>query len=370
MLRHNRTVVDLAAIRHNYRILADSLPEGVGVMPVVKANAYGHGIIEIAQTVLKEGAVCFAVALVEEGMLLRGSGIQGEILVLGAAMERAAEEAILHELSQTVFEPDMVAWLDETAARLGKTAKVHVKIDTGMARIGLRGAQEAQAMNEALEKAEHVQLCGIYTHFADGDNPDEKGHMNAFTRQQLDEFIRLRRFFPEGVITHAANSAMSLVAPEAAFQMVREGISLYGYPPVKTGLSFQPALSWESEIVHIKEVPAGTTISYGRTYTAGRPLKVATVAVGYGDGYHRAMSNRAEMLVGGKRAKVLGRICMDQTMIDVTDISGVQVGDPVVLIGSQGQEQITAEDLAEWADTISYEVLLAITARVPRTYAN
>lgn len=337
-------------------------------MPVIKANAYGHGILEVAQTVLAEGAVCLGVALAEEGIALRQNGISADILVFGAAMENAAEEAILYNLTQTVFDVHMVKYLDEVAMRLGRTALVHIKLDTGMGRIGLRTDEEATLLNAALGEAKHVRATGIYTHFADADNPPEHGGMNAYSRTQLERFIELKARFDPSLPAHAANSALSLLAAEACFQMVREGISLYGYPPVATPLPFRHALRWETEVVHVKRVARGETIGYGRTFTAKREMTVATVAVGYGDGYHRAGSNHAQMLVGGRRANVVGSICMDQTMIDVTDIEGVQVGSQVVLIGTQGGEEIGADEVAVWAGTISYEVLLAVTGRVPREY--
>jgi len=342
MLRQNRTIVDLGAIRHNYRILAEAVPEGVRVVPVVKADAYGHGMVEVAKAVLAEGAAFFAVALVEEGILLRENGIAAEILVLGAAMEKALEAAVANDLIQTVFDPQTVFLLEEVARTLGKTAAVHIKLDTGMGRIGLRTHEEAHALREALAVCPHVKATGIYTHFADADNPPGMGGMNRYSKKQLSRFLELKSCFDPGLIAHAANSAMSLLAPEACFQMVREGISLYGYPPVQTRLSFRHALRWESEVVH--------------------------VAVGYGDGYHRFASNRAQMLVHGRRAPVVGWVCMDQTMIDVSETPDVQVGDPVVLLGTQGDETIDAEELAAWAGTISYEVLLAITRRVPREF--
>lgn len=192
--------------------------------------------------------------------------------------------------------------------------------------------------------------------------------MNPFTRAQLKRFCELRAHFNPDIPAHVANSAMSLLAPEAYFNMIREGISLYGYPPVPTNLPFTPALSWYTEIVHVKRVNAGESIGYGCTFIAPRDMLVATAAVGYGDGYHRAVSNRGAMLVHGRRAPIVGRVCMDQTMLDVTDIPGVQVGDETVILGCQGGERIDAVELASWAGTISYEVLLAVTARVPRVY--
>ena len=368
MLRQNRIVIDLNAIKHNYQLMCSQVPENVRVMAVVKANAYGHGMLEVARTVADAGCNDLAVAIPEEGVLLRQSGITARILVLGAATEIAAETAIDQELTQTIFEPAMVAMLEETAARLGKPALVHIKLDTGMNRIGLRTQGEADALALALAQAPHVQATGIYTHFADADHLSDQGEINAYTQKQLDLFMKLKARFDPNIPVHACNSAMSLLAPQAYFTMIREGISLYGYPPVATALDFQPALRWESEVVHVKEIEANCSVGYGCTFTAARAMRIATVAVGYGDGYHRVMSNRGQMLVGGRRANIVGRICMDQTMIDVTDIPDVQAGAQAVLIGTQGSERISAEELAAWAETISYEVLLAITTRVPREY--
>ena len=366
MLRQNWVTVDLQAIRHNYHLLADPLPEGVRVMAVVKADAYGHGSVAVAKALLAEGAGALAVALPEEGITLREAGVTAPILVLGAAMPLAAEAAIEQYLTQTVFEPSTLALLEETAKRMGKTAMVHIKLDTGMGRIGLRTEAEAQALADALKDAPHVRVTGVYTHFSDADAPLEGGEMNEYTRAQLERFKVLRAFFPADIPSHVSNSAMSLLYPEARFQMVREGIALYGYPPIPTHLPFQPALSWQTEVVHIKDVEAGSAISYKRTYVADGPRRVATIAVGYGDGYHRALSNRGYVLIGGKRCAILGRVCMDQTMVDVSDVPQARVGDAAVLIGRQGDALIGADEVAGWAGTISYEVLLAITARVPR----
>lgn len=368
MYRQNLLTIDLGAIQHNFKTLAARMPDGVRVMPVVKANAYGHGMVEVSRAVVRAGADRLAVALCEEGLGLREAGLTCPVLVLGAATQRAAEAAILGELTQTVFDVSTVEYLDEVAQEVGKPALVHIKLDTGMGRIGLRTEDEARTLVAALRRCPNVQATGVYTHFSDADALAKQGLVNDYTRGQLERFRQLRAFFPEELLSHVANSAAELIFPEAYFQCVREGISLYGYPPVKTDLPFRRALRWESEVVHVKELPAGSAISYGRTFIAPRDMRVATVAVGYGDGYHRAGSNRARMLVRGQFASVVGRVCMDQTMIDVTDIPGVAVGDEVVLIGQQGENVIDAEQLAAWCDTISYEVLLAVTARVPRRY--
>ena len=368
MYRQNRILIDLDAIQHNYRLMKQRVGDAVRVMAVVKANAYGHGMVEVARTVVAAGCTDLAVAIPEEGILLREAGVEADILVLGASTPVAAQAAIDNRLTQTVFEPDMIATLQETASSLGKTALIHIKLDTGMNRIGLRTGAEADALNLALSQSPNVRVTGIYTHFADADRRMSQGELSDYTKKQLTTFLELKSHFDPSIPAHAANSAMSLVAPQANFTMIREGISLYGYPPVATDLDFHPALRWESEVVYVKEIAAGESVGYGCTFTADRPMRIATVAVGYGDGYHRAMSNRGQMLIGGKRANIVGRICMDQTMVDVSDIPDVQTGAQAVLIGAQGQERITAEELASWADTISYEVLLAITARVPRVY--
>lgn len=370
MLRQNQAVVDLEAIRNNYRILRQSLPEKVRVMAVVKADAYGHGLVPVARALADAGAGDFGVALPEEGIALREGGVTGNVLVLGAATERAAAEAVRYGLAQTVFTPEMVFTLEREAARQERDALVHIKLDTGMNRIGLRTEKEAAALAAALAASPHVKPAGVYTHFADADNPLPDGGVNDFTRGQLARFETLKGFFDPALPAHAANSAMSLLAPEAYFDMVREGISLYGYPPVRTSLPFRHALRWTTEVVHVKRVEAGESVGYGRAFTASRAMLVATVAVGYGDGYHRACSNRGEMLVRGRRAPIVGRVCMDQTMLDVTGIPDVMPGDEAVILGRQGADEIDAEELSEWAGTISYEVLLAITGRVPKIYLN
>ncbi|MCE5342524.1 MAG: alanine racemase [Eubacteriales bacterium] len=368
MFRQTQIVIDLDAVKHNYQLMVVQVQPGVRVMAVVKANAYGHGMLEVARTVTAAGCGDLAVAIPEEGVFLRDSGITANILVMGAATEITAETAIRRELTQTVFEPDTIRFLDEEAERLGMIALVHVKLDTGMGRIGLRTEGEADALALALAGAKHVKVTGIYTHFADADHLTEQGDITDYTKKQLQCFDALRAHFDPSIPAHAANSAMSLAAPQAAYAMIREGISLYGYPPVSTKLDFRHALRWEAEVVYVKDVAPGESIGYGCTFTADKPMRVATVAVGYGDGYHRLISNRGQMLVGGKRVNVVGRICMDQTMIDVSDLPDVQAGAQAVLIGTQGSESIGADELASWAETISYEVLLAITARVPRVY--
>jgi len=368
--RHNRITIDLEAIRHNYRLMADYLPKPTRVMAVVKANAYGHGILEVAKTVTDAGCTDLAVAIPEEGIALRESGLMDvNILVMGAVNERSIEPCIQNGLAMTVFDPETVLAIQSQAEHMGKTAHIHIKLDTGMGRIGLRTLDEAMELAETLQKTTNVHADGIYTHFADADHVSDCGGLCAYSQSQLSLFNDLRACFDPSIPVHASNSAMSLVSPDANFSMVREGISLYGYPPVTTELPFRHAMQWEAEIVHIKQIEAGCSIGYGCSFTSQSPMTIATIAVGYGDGYHRSAGNRGEVLLKGKRARIVGRVCMDQIMVDVTHIPDVKKGDIAVLIGSQLNGFIGADELAEWNSTISYEVLLSITTRVAREYS-
>ncbi len=355
--------VDLAALRRNLTALRRHLPEGTGILAVLKADAYGHGLLPSAHAVEEAGADMIGVACTDEGIALRRNGVQLPVLVLGPAMQKSANHAVQHDLTMTVCSPAMVAWLEEAAQKAGKTVSVHIKIDTGMNRIGCRNADEVLAVLHELENSPHVKLTGAFTHFADADSDND-----SFTRLQLERFNQLTGLLPEGIIRHCANSAAMLRLPEAAFDMVRTGIAMYGYPPVSTDIPLETCMTWETEVTYVKEVPAGEAFSYGRTFTSDAPLRAATIACGYGDGYHRAASGRGEVLIGGKRCRIIGRICMDQMMADVTDVPDCRPGDRVVLMGRMGSECITAEDVARWADTIPYEILLAATGRVRRVY--
>ena len=290
MLRKNFVTIDLEAIRHNCALQQKLQGPDVALMAVVKADAYGHGMPEVAKTLFGMGIRHFAVALAEEGIQLRQLGIEGEILILGAATEAAVTEAIRWGLTQTVFTADMVARLQTEAEKLNRDACVHIKLDTGMGRIGLRTEAEARAVSNALKASPRVKATGIYTHFALADEPDEGNQVNDFSLRQLKRFEELRAFFDPSLPAHAANSAMGLLRPRD-FSMVRQGISLYGYPPVETDLDFRPALRWATEVTYVKDVQPGDCIGYGCTFAVEKPMRIATVAVGYGDGYPRHLSN-------------------------------------------------------------------------------
>ncbi len=355
--------IDLAALRDNVRLLISTLPEKTRLMAVVKADAYGHGIVKVARAALEAGATALAVARTDEGTVLRQAGIEAPILVLGASSEEELSEGVRQHLTLTVCTVEMVETLERCAVESGQQALMHLKIDTGMGRIGVRTETEIREILALLKKCPHVTLTGAFTHFADADGSDM-----AYTHAQLARFEQLLKLLPEGIVRHCANSAAIHRLPQAAMDMVRAGISMYGNPPVETTLPLRPVMTWRTQVTFVKTVAPGEKISYGCTFTAPETLRLATVACGYGDGYHRNASSRAQVLIHGRRARVVGRICMDQMMVDVTDIPDVRPGDEVTLMGNDGQETITPDELGSWSDTIGYEVLLAATDRVRRVW--
>lgn len=356
---------DLAVLRQNVKLIRDLLPAHTMLMAVVKADAYGHGIVPVAQNALKAGADWLAVARTDEGVVLRKAGTHAPILVLGASSEQEIGDGVQHGLTLAVTDARMVHAVQHWAVRTGKCGLVHLKIDTGMGRIGVRTQDDVQAVLHALDACPDVRLTGSFTHFADAD-----GTSDDYTLMQLARFQELTALLPEGIIRHCANSAAIQRYPEAAMDMVRAGISMYGYPPVPADTPLHPVLDWRTAVTHVKSLQPGEKVSYGCTFTAERPMKVATIACGYGDGYHRAASGKAQVLIHGQRCPVVGRICMDQMMADVTGLDEVHPGDEAILIGRSGDEAITAEALAAWCGTISYEVLLAATERVHRRWIN
>jgi len=357
--------VDLAVLRENVRLIRETLPRGTMLMAVVKADAYGHGIVQTAKNALAAGADWLAVARVAEGLMLRRAGVDAPILVLGVSSEDEIIDGVANGLTLAVSSPRDIRLAGKGGCLCEGTGLVHIKLDTGMGRIGIRNELEMQALQEALRACRNVRVTGMFTHFADAD-----GETEEYTRDQLERFRGLCAMAPGDILRHCANSAAIHRYPEAAMDMVRAGISMYGYPPVETDMPLRPVLDWRTAVTFVKDVPPGAKISYGCTFEADRPMTLATVACGYGDGYHRVCTGKAQVLIHGRRAPVVGRICMDQMMVDVTGIDGVMPGDEVVLIGAQGTERITAEEVAAWAGTISYEVLLAATQRVHRRWVN
>jgi alanine racemase len=357
-------VIDLDAVRHNVRALK---PPGAELMAVVKANAYGHGDVPVARAALEAGATWLGVALVEEGLRLRAGGIDAPILVLTEFPRSSEKEALVAGLTPTLYSDEGLASLAEATATLGQASPVHVKLDTGMHRVGLAPELAPQLCLRILESG--LELEGVWTHFAAAEEPDDPS-----ARAQLDRFREaLEGLAGAGIrprYLHAANSAAVLALPESHLDLVRVGIALYGIvpgPALKGRADLRPAMSLRSQVTLVKRVAAGEGVSYGLTYRLQRESTVATVPVGYADGYHRAVSGRAEVVIRGRRYPVAGTVTMDQITVDCGD-DPVRVGDEVVLFGSQGNAEIRAEELAGWAGTIGYEVVCAVGDRVPREY--
>ena len=366
MLPRNRRVIQTGHLLENMIRIRRAVPANVRIMAVVKADGYGHGAVEASKAALDGGADCLAVASVAEGAVLRRAGIQAPVLVLGAVTAGDVTEGIDQGLIQTVCSPEMVALCEKAAASLQKQAEVHLKVDTGMGRIGVRNREELAAVTHAVQQSAHVRLTGVFTHFSDADDGEDG---MRYTEAQYQRFIALTEDLPKEIIRHCSNSAAIHRRPEYSLDMVRAGISYYGYPPVpERNLDLQPCMRWTAKISFIKDVQAGEFISYGRTYRTEKPMRVAVVTCGYADGYHRNASGKAAVLIHGKRAKILGRICMDQMMADVTDIPEAAPEDEVVLMGTDGTDRIDAEEIAAWSDTISYEILLSVGSRVERVY--
>lgn len=357
--------IDLAVLRENVRMIRQCLPEHTMLMAVVKADAYGHGIVQVARNALHAGANWLAVARTDEGVVLRQAGVTAPILVLGAASGLEIGDGVRNRLTLAVTDPRMVHAVQRWAKKAETPGYIHLKLDTGMGRIGVRTEAEVQGILEALAECPQVHLTGVFTHFADADGPAED-----YTRLQLERFDRLAALLPEGLIRHCANSAAIHRYPDAVMDMVRAGISMYGYPPVETDMPLRPVMDWRTAVTYVKTIKKGDKVSYGSTFTADKPMTLATVACGYGDGYHRCASGKAQVIIQGVRCPVVGRICMDQMMVDVSSLDDVAPGDEAILIGQEADETITANDLGAWSGTISYEVLLAATERVHRRWIN
>jgi alanine racemase len=333
---------------------------------VVKADGYGHGAAIAARSFLAAGAEWLGVALVEEGLALRNVGITEPILALGG---QYTDYGLLlqHRVTPLVYRPDMIEALAAAARARGVTAEAHLKLDTGMGRIGAQ-PEDLGGLLDLLENRPEVRITGLSSHFANADLRDPTS-----THKALELFADARRAILDAgqplSLSHLANSAAVLDLPDSHYDMVRPGLMLYGAAPAPrfAGMAdLRPAMSWVTGIAHLKHVKAGTPISYGHKWTARRDSVIGTLPVGYADGYRRSLTNKAEVLVRGKRVKQVGTVCMDMTMIDVTDVPSVHEGEEVVLLGDQGEERISADDLAGLCDTIPYEIFCAIGTRVPR----
>jgi len=359
--------IDLSAYRDNLRALSAFVERPV--LAVVKANGYGHGLQTVASAAIEAGCPGVAVALPEEGAELRAGGQTGRIIVLGLALEDHADLIVEHDLEQMVTREPTLRALADAGARAGKRVAVHVKVDTGMSRVGVT-PEEASDFCRRVAGDPHLTLAGVATHFASAEDEVLSGAEEQWRR--FAPLVReLGQWTPRPAL-HAANSAAALWFPPARLDWVRGGLLTYGAPPAPRELPFavSPVASLKARIVQVREVPTGSSVSYGGTWTAPRPTRLALVPLGYADGYPWSLSNRGEVLVHGRRVPIRGRVCMDQLLVDVTDLPAVDVGEVAVLVGRQGTEAITVGELAERAGTISYEILTRLSARLPRLTVN
>ncbi len=367
-MRPTVAVVDLDAIRFNVRQVLKKV-RLARVMAVVKANAYGHGMVEVAKTALDTGADYLAVALVEEGLQLREAGILEPTLVFGGFFPDQAELFVKYNLDATLYTSENAAALTKAAQLFGRPARVHVKVDTGMGRVGVPWEQAADFVAEVAQNP-NLELVGMYTHFATSDERDK-----TFANLQLERFrLVLKQVESRGIsipIKHAANSGAILDMPESYFDMVRPGIMMYGYYPsfeTTESVRLKPAMAFRSKVLFVKEVEKGTSVSYGRKFVASHKTTIATIPVGYADGYNRLLTNQGEVLIRGKKYPVAGRVCMDQILIDLGPHAPVRVGDEVLLFGQTPEGEVSVYDICRKLDTIPYEVTCWVSGRVPRIY--
>ena len=363
--------IDHDALRWNLAQIRGRLAGAVRILSMVKANAYGHGATTVARTLAAAGSDGFGVATLEEGIELRRAAIHEPILVVAGVYQDQVDDFFTHALTPVVHDPGRLRDLEAAVRSRGGILNAHLKIDTGMGRLGFVAA-DCDSWIDAVKSLTAVKIIGVFSHFSQAESV-----AGDYTQKQLMIFNHvLQRLRAEGIrppLVHFANSAATITLPAACFDMVRPGIMLYGVypsPGMARQITLKPVLAWKTRILQLKKVPSGTSISYAQTFVAERESLIATLPIGYADGYARLLSNRGEVLVRGQRAKVAGRVCMDLTMIDVTDIRNVQQGDEVVLLGRQGGAEISVDEMAAWANTISYEILTSIGARVPRIHHN
>lgn len=374
MKQYNRVYakIDLDAIAYNMGQMKKRLGGDTQLIAVVKTDGYGHGAIPIAQMFEDTEYVWgYATASLDEAMVLRDAGIQKPILVLGCVFPDQYEDMVRYEIRAAVYTFEMAKGMSEAAERLGGNAILHIKLDTGMGRIGFPVSEESVECIERISKLEHVVLEGMFTHFAKADETDK-----TYTKMQHEQFVWMQRALLEKAIEipylDCDNSAGIIDFPDLKHDLARAGISLYGMYPSdevnQQAIDLKPALELISHISFVKEVEAGTSISYGGTFVAPKKMRVATIPVGYGDGYPRSLSNKADVLIRGKRARILGRVCMDQFMVDVTDIPKATFMDQVILVGDDGEEHISVEELSELSGRFPYEFVCCLSKRIPRVY--
>ena len=374
MEQHNRVCaeIDLDAISYNMEQMKNRVGKDARLIAVVKTDGYGHGGVAVAKWFEKVAYVWgYAVACLEEGAALRENGIKKPILVLGCVFPDQYEEMIRQEIRPAVYTEEMASGMSKEAVRQGKKVSFHIKIDTGMGRIGFPVTEESAEIIERISRLPNVELEGMFTHFAKADEKDK-----TYTKQQHEKFLWMKEQMEKRKIPiryfDCDNSAGIIDFPNMKHDLARAGIATYGLYPSdevqKDAVPLRPALSLISHVTFVKDVEPGTSISYGGTFTAQKKMRVATIPVGYGDGYPRSLSNKGEVLIHGKRAKILGRVCMDQFMADVTEIPETKFMDRVVLVGRDGSDQISVEELAELSGRFNYEFVCCLGKRIPRVY--
>jgi len=363
MIRPVWAEIDLRAIAANLAAIKARLAPATKIMAIVKANAYGHGLVPVAKKAGESGADRLGVALVEEALELREAGLDMPIQILSEPPVGAADEIAAYRLIPAVYSFELAQTLSRKAQAIQEPITVHLKVDTGMHRVGA-SLDRSLELYQSIRRLPGLEVEGIFTHFACADSPED-----PFTAKQLHAFLQLKKALPEVQVWHAANSAAAIFMPETHLDMVRIGIAMYGLQPSAqpSPIPLKPALSLRAKISFVQELKAGEGVSYGLTYKARRQVTVATLPIGYGDGYSRLLSNKGEVLIGGRRVKIIGNICMDQMLVELDRVKAA-AGDEVVLIGAQGRETISAEEIAAWLGTINYEVVCLINNRVARVY--
>ena len=363
--------IDLDAIYNNVINLKNNLKKGTNIIAVIKTDGYGHGAVPIAYTI-DELVSAYAVATVDEAVNLRENGIVKPIYVIGYTHESQLERMIKNDIRPTIFTYESAEAVSKAAIKLNKQGYIHIKLDTGMSRIGFADNEESIEIIKKISQLNNISIEGLFTHFATADEKDK-----SKTYKQLERFVEFaNKLEAEGIkipIKHCSNSAAMMEIKDANMDSVRAGIAMYGLYPSnevdKNSVKLTPALGLRSHIIYIKEIEPGTEISYGGTFTADKKMKIATIPVGYGDGYRRSLSNKGYVLINGKKANILGRICMDQFMVDMTGIDDVKSGDDVIMIGKSGDEEITVEEMADIAkDTFNYEIVCDLGKRIPRVF--
>lgn len=364
--------VDLDAIASNMEHMKQKLNENTKIMAVIKADGYGHGAVQIAQMMENIDYIWgYAVATLDEAVVLKSEGMKKPVLVLGCVFPDQYMEMLKNEIRMNVYTEEMAEAISQIAVREGMTAYMHIKLDTGMARLGFDTDTESLNAIYRISQMKNVCMEGIFTHFAKADDTDK-----TFTQKQIQDFLWMTKNLKEKGVEfqyeHCANSAAIMDVPDAYFDLVRAGISTFGLYPSETvnkeNIRLKPAMALKSHVAFVKNIQAGTPISYGGTYVSDKPMRIATIPVGYADGYPRNLSNKGFVLIRGKKAPIVGRVCMDQFIVDVTHIDGVSFGDKVTLIGRDGNESITIEMLSELSGRFNYEFICDLGKRIPRVF--